>query len=149
PRMRFEREIEILSQLRHPNIVTVHDSGVAGGRLYYVMDFIQGQPVDRLVRGMRGSSDGGGGRARPAAAVGLCSGSCDALKAAHLLGVIHRDLKPGNILIDGAGEPHLLDFGLAKFTIGLPDDPSHLPSMTEPGHFVGSLPWASPEQVSG
>lgn len=156
-RRRFEREVEILSQLRHPHIVTVHDSGEAAGRFYYVMDLVHGVPLDRWVESLRAAS------AAPASAsqrhslrafvdetLALFAKIADAVNAAHLRGVIHRDLKPGNILIDGAGEPRVLDFGLAKFTDGLPGDAADaLTAMTQPGQFVGSLPWSSPEQAAG
>ncbi|MGE0481950.1 MAG: tetratricopeptide repeat protein [Phycisphaerae bacterium] len=156
-RRRFEREIEILSQLRHPHIVTVHDSGEAAGRFYYVMDLVQGVPLDRWVESLRtnpaqpaSSGQRAGMRAFVDETLSLFAKVADAVNAAHLRGVIHRDLKPGNILIDGAGEPRVLDFGLAKVADELPDgDPDALTAMTQPGQFVGSLPWSSPEQAAG
>jgi len=154
-RRRFEREIEILSQLHHPNIVTVHDSGESAGRFFYVMDLVHGKRLDHWLTSRRKGVEAASSQSRAPArdfireTLRLFVKICDAVNAAHLRGVIHRDLKPGNILIDGAGEPHLLDFGLAKFTLGMPDDPSELPTMTHTGEFVGSLPWSSPEQASG
>lgn len=150
-RRRFEREVEILSQLRHPNIVTVHDSGEAEGRFFYVMDLVAGRPLDRWVESRRDAlrEPGGLHDEKVRELLRLFVKVCDAVNAAHLRGVIHRDLKPGNVLIDGAGEPRVLDFGLAKFTAGLGDDPSNLPSMTQTGQFVGSLPWSAPEQAAG
>src|SRR4030095_202698 len=72
----------------------------------------------------------------------------NAIHAAHLRGVIHRDLKPGNIHVDSAGEPHILDFGMAKVDdVGSGD--SSAAAMTQSGRFFGSLPWASPEQAAG
>ncbi|TWT45539.1 Serine/threonine-protein kinase PrkC [Phycisphaerae bacterium RAS1] len=153
-RRRFEREVEILSQLRHPNIVTVHDSGETEGRFFYVMDLVQGVPLDRWFEARRAQRDAEGSwyktsRATIEPTLTLFAKICDAVNAAHLRGVIHRDLKPGNVLIDGAGEPRVLDFGLAKFTVALPDDPSSMVTMTQTGQFIGSLPWSSPEQASG
>jgi len=136
-RARFEREVQILAQLKHPNIVTIHDSGVAAGHAYVVMDLVEGRPLDRHVAGCA-----------PADVLRLFTKVCEAIHAAHLRGVIHRDLKPGNVLIDPAGEPRVLDFGLAKLADGDPPS-SSAPTMTATGQFVGSLPWCSPEQADG
>ena len=134
---RFEREVQILASLRHPHIVTIHDSGVAAGHYFFVMDYIQGAPLDTALAA---------GEQPLAARLKLFAKICDAVNAAHLRGVIHRDLKPGNILIDHDHEPRILDFGLAKLAEH-EDHPSR--RMTATGQFVGSLPWASPEQVEG
>lgn len=153
-RMRFEREVQVLSALKHPNIVSIHDCGDAGGFTYFVMNYIEGQPLDRFVSAAGCSVD---------AIMRLFVKVCDAVSAAQICGVIHRDLKPGNIRIDRNGEPHVLDFGLAKIepasavkaaavAVGAtPDGPAdHIPdTFTETGQFVGSLPWASPEQAEG
>ncbi len=138
-RPRFEREVHVLSRLRHPHIVTLHDSGLAGGEAYFVMDYIPGLPLDRWVAGPTGWPPL---RQR----LELFATICEAVNAAHLRGFIHRDLKPGNILVDAEGRPHLLDFGLAKLIL---DDSTDGQSMTQTGQFVGSLPWASPEQAEG
>lgn len=180
-RVRFEREVQILGQLRHPNIVAIHDSSESDGRFFYVMDFVEGQPIDAwiaqrdphvaasLARFNQNSStadalaspprDPGaspapslsgppGQRAKrsppwtPTDTVRLFAQVCDAVQAAHVKGVIHRDLKPGNILIDEQAEPRIVDFGLAKLSDSAED-------MTQTGQFLGSLPWSSPEQVTG
>ncbi len=135
-RARFEREVQILGHIRHPAVVTIHDSGVAEGSFYYVMDYIDGLPVDEFAR-----------HERPEAprALHIIADICDAVAAAHLRGVIHRDLKPNNILIDTEDKPHILDFGLAKLTA----EDEHAAGVTQTGQFVGSLPWASPEQAEG
>ncbi len=135
---RFEREVEILGSLNHPNIVTIHDSGTTAGHFYFVMDHIVGEPLDVFM---------GRGQVPVPETLRLFAQICEAVNAAHLRGVIHRDLKPGNIRIDSGGKPYVLDFGLAKFTTARDMDPTHEESMTMPGQFVGSLPWASPEQV--
>ncbi len=137
---RFEREIQILAQFRHPNIVTIHDSGSVESGFYFVMDYIAGRTLDAYVSDARL-----GVRETLALFVKICR----AVHAAHLHGVIHRDLKPANIRVDPSGEPHLLDFGLAKI---IEDDApaadsAHASSQT--GQFIGSLPWASPEQLEG
>ncbi len=176
-RLRFEREVQILGSLNHPNIVAVHDSGTtATGSFYYVMDYISGVPLDEHVREKfptcdlripirrRGSSASGPriGNRKPWTRSGRVQGRseidhllvlfsriCEAVNAAHLRGVIHRDLKPGNIRIDANGEPHVLDFGLAKIAMGDVTPDSRPAMMTTTGQFVGSLPWASPEQAEG
>jgi tetratricopeptide (TPR) repeat protein/tRNA A-37 threonylcarbamoyl transferase component Bud32 len=137
---RFEREVRILGALTHPNIVNIHDSGTAGGRFYFVMDYISGLPLDRYMAAQQ--------RSIPET-LRLFARICEAVNAAHLRGVIHRDLKPGNIRIDSEGEPHVLDFGLAKLATGEVTDASHPQVMTETGRFVGTPPWASPEQAEG
>ncbi len=135
-RARFEREVHILGQLQHPNIVTIHDTGIAAGHHFFVMDYISGQPLDvYMASGLRSVDE----------TLRLFATICDAVNAAHLRGVIHRDLKPGNIRIDPNGEPHILDFGLAKLAVGASD----ASMMTTTGAFVGSPPWASPEQAEG
>ncbi|HUU98493.1 MAG TPA: protein kinase, partial [Phycisphaerae bacterium] len=137
-RQRFEREVEILGQLNHPYIVAVHDCGTVGGHFYFVMDYIGGQPLGAWM------ADG----ERPIdQTLRLFSKICEAVNAAHLRGVIHRDLKPANIRIDAAGEPHILDFGLAKLTPDQITEGTKPAMMTMTGQFMGSLPWASPEQA--
>jgi tetratricopeptide (TPR) repeat protein/tRNA A-37 threonylcarbamoyl transferase component Bud32 len=132
---RFDREVQVLGQLHHSNIVTIHDTGIASGQHYFVMDHVGGQPLDtHIASAQLGVRD----------TIELFHKICGAVAAAHMRGIIHRDLKPGNILIDSDGEPRILDFGLAK--IISPEDQS---AMTETGQFLGSLPWASPEQVRG
>lgn len=134
-RARFEREVRTLGRLRHPGIVAIHHSGTFGGGFYYVMDYIDGEPLDQYVRARRLDYQ---------RILGLFATICDAISAAHQRGIIHRDLKPGNVRVDEHGAPHVLDFGLSK----LADDPE-APSATRTGQFVGSAPWASPEQAAG
>ncbi|HNQ22128.1 MAG TPA: serine/threonine-protein kinase [Phycisphaerae bacterium] len=135
-RARFEREVEILVRLNHPNIVRVIDCGVVVGCSYYVMDFVPGRELDRYVSAhdlpVRDTLQ-------------LFAKTCDAVSAAHLNGVIHRDLKPNNILVDAGGEPYLLDFGFAK--VGDAKEGPSAQYISMPGQFFGALAWASPEQV--
>lgn len=131
---RFEREVQILSQLSHPNIVKVHDSGMSDGHLFYVMDYISGESLDAAAKKLplRGALE-------------LMAKVAEAVNAAHLRGIIHRDLKPGNVRVDVNGEPFVVDFGLAKIALGERVEDAEAMSMT--GQFIGSLMWASPEQA--
>jgi serine/threonine protein kinase/Tfp pilus assembly protein PilF len=131
---RFEREVHILGQLKHPNIVAIHECGIVAGNDYFVMDYVSGQPLDEYVRHHRLSLR---------QTLELFAGICRAVNAAHIRGIIHRDLKPSNIRIDTEGNPYVLDFGLAKSLAG----DSEADMITITGQFVGSLPWASPEQA--
>ena len=128
---RFEREVQILGQLKHPNIVTVYDSGTAAGSFFFVMDYISGQQLDVYMGSKEHSID---------ETLKLFAKICEAVNSAHLKGVIHRDLKPGNIRIDDEGEPHILDFGLAKVALtGLAGEDAHPTLMTLTGQFIGGL----------
>src|ERR1051325_6521478 len=148
-RARFELEVQVLGQLNHPNIVGIVDSGMAAGSYYFVMEFVQGAPLDRwIVPNLPAVSPASPGamsiretRAAQRQILSLFAKICEAVHAAHLRGIIHRDLKPNNVLIDDAGEPHILDFGLAKVNSPETDE-----GVTVTGQFMGSLPWASPEQ---
>ena len=137
---RFELEVQILSQLKHPNIVTIYDSGSVAGNAYFVMDYIRGKPLDEYAREAALTID---------QSLRLFVKICNAVQIAHLRGIIHRDLKPSNIRIDPSGEPHVLDFGLAKvseFDVLAGDRNG---TKTQTGQFIGSLPWSSPEQAEG
>jgi len=135
---RFEREVRILARLKHPNIVTIHDSGAIGGTHYFVMDCVDGVPLDLHFPEDEAITQ----------KIELFAKICEAVTAAHLKGIIHRDLKPSNILVDSNGQPHVLDFGLAK-ALTEADEATRARDMTITGQFVGSLPWASPEQADG
>ncbi len=134
---RFDREVRILARLRHPGIVTIHDSGVADGVFYFVMDFVEGATLTEYANTSKLSLS---------ARLALFAQVCDAVHAAHLAGVIHRDLKPGNILVGSDGTARVLDFGLAKAD---DDSETSMTAMTQTGQFLGSLPWAAPEQAEG
>ncbi len=133
---RFEREIELAAGLRHPNIVTVFDSGrTTAGQAYCVMDFVRGLPLDQHVRQHELSA---------AEILDLVAEVCDAVFYAHQRGIIHRDLKPSNILIDEDGSPKVLDFGLARQIAEGADS-----LLTMAGSVLGTLPFMSPEQAAG
>ena len=129
-RARFEREVQVLGQLDHPNIVAIHDSGVTqDGSCFYVMDYISGKPLDKLMEE---------GQLPIREALRLFAKICDAVNAAHLKGVIHRDLKPSNIRIDKHGEPIVVDFGLAKVAVPELDADGSGRMMSMTGQFIGS-----------
>ncbi len=150
-RARFQREVEILATLDHPNIVTIHDSGSIEGRHYLVMDYVAGSSLDTFIDG-RATRDANTDRVAPAPDIRhtlrLFLTICQAVNAAHVRGVIHRDIKPSNIRIDPAGRPHVLDFGLAKLS-EVHSAAAPAADVTIAGQFIGSLPWCSPEQAEG
>jgi predicted Ser/Thr protein kinase len=133
----FEREVDLISALEHPNIVHIRDSGIAGGQYYFAMEYIRGRPLDQHVVSAK---------LPLGPTMELLLKVCEAVAHAHRRGVIHRDLKPSNILVDEYGEPHLLDFGLAKAAGRMSDGLSML-SIT--GEIKGTLSYMSPEQASG
>jgi eukaryotic-like serine/threonine-protein kinase len=133
-RARFIREIQLAAQLRHPAIVRVHDSGLVEEQIYLVMELIEGPS---LLHWASGKS--------PREIATLLALISEAIGYAHQRGVIHRDLKPDNILIDAQSQPRIVDFGLARLLPGLSESSA---SITEPGQFVGSLAWASPEHIA-
>src|SRR5262249_39577527 len=105
---RFGKEAQILGRLHHPGIAAVYEAGLAeGGRPFFAMELIDGSPLDAYAR-QHGLS--------AAARLELLARVCDAVQHAHEHGVIHRDLKPGNILVDETGQPKVLDFGVAHAT---------------------------------
>ncbi|MFH1747894.1 MAG: serine/threonine-protein kinase [Planctomycetota bacterium] len=142
---RFQQEADVLGQLQHPGIAQIHEAGVAevttaagvGIRQpFFAMELIRGGPLSEHAR-----SRGLGTRAR----LELVARICDAVQHAHQKGVIHRDLKPGNILVDESGQPKILDFGVARVTDA---DMQTITMQTGVGQLIGTIPYMSPEQVS-
>ena len=136
-RERFTREMRIAASLHHPNVVGIHYAGEHDGIVFFVMDLVMGTDL-RQVLVKHGARE-------PARAVELLSQVGSALDAAHGAGLVHRDVKPANILIerpDGEGQAYLTDFGLAK----RPDTPSDL---TATGLVVGTIDYMAPEQITG
>jgi tetratricopeptide (TPR) repeat protein len=132
---RFLREIEIAAQLSHPNILTLIDSGTADGLLYYVMSYVEGESLrDRLKREKQLSIED---------ALQITSEVADALGYAHSLGIVHRDVKPENILFE-AGHAVVTDFGIAKAVTD-----AGAATLTETGLAVGTPAYMSPEQAGG
>ncbi len=141
---RFEREARMLAKLAHPRIVTIHDFGkTRRGCAFLVMEYLKGVTLGRRLRQQ--------GPYRPEVAALLFEQILDGLGAAHRMGVIHRDLKPDNVLIaegedGGERSVKLLDFGLAKFhpTSGIENT-----NLTLPGFVIGTLAYMAPEQLNG
>ena len=135
-RKRFEREIELVAQLKHPNIIAIFDSGVTNdGAQFYIMDYVRGHRLDEYVREKRLTLED---------TLRLFATICVAVQYAHQRGVIHRDLKPSNVLVDAAGTPLILDFGLAK-SLSAPVET--IVSISQ--NVIGTLPYLSPEQACG
>ena len=132
-RERFRREARAAAALRHPNIVAIHEVGERSGRPFFSMDFIAGRNLAAALRESLPSS-------RLAATWALAL--AEAMAHAHEHGVIHRDLKPGNILLDGEGTPHLTDFGLALVL-------SDSAELTLSGTALGTAGYMAPEQAAG
>ena len=131
---RFEREARVSARLQHPNVVAVYDVGAEGDELYLVMELIEGEDIShKLARSEFPSIP---------EALDLIAQAADALSAAHEAGIIHRDVKPGNILVTTKGRVKVSDFGVAK-AIGEKTD------LTSTGMMVGSPAYMSPEQVKG
>ncbi|MHC4399548.1 MAG: protein kinase domain-containing protein [Planctomycetota bacterium] len=129
----FVREARAAAQLKHPNIVSVHEVGREEDTVYIVSDFVEGLTLADWLTGQQLTS-------REAAK--LCAKIADALHHAHESGVVHRDLKPANIMLDTNSEPHVTDFGLARREAGDV-------TMTLEGKVMGTPAYMSPEQAKG
>src|ERR687896_119123 len=133
-RERFDREARIAAALQHPNVVTVYDAGEVDGMLYLAMRYIDGSDLAAVLRTR--------GRLRPYRALDVCRQVAAALDAAHGLGLIHRDVKPGNVLVEGRSA-FLTDFGLTKRLEGTHTE------ITRAGDVVGTIHYVAPEQIEG
>lgn len=129
---RFQNEAVILARLRHPGLVTVYDAGRHNGRAYLVMELIEGPTLKARISA---------GPLTPGGTAALGADLAEALAHAHESGIVHRDVKPSNIILDATGRPHLTDFGISR----LLDATTH----TATGTLVGTAAYLSPEQVLG
>jgi predicted Ser/Thr protein kinase len=130
---RFQRESRLAARLKHPHIVAVHDAGEDKGLHYIALELVDGDALSARLVGRRGD---------PRDLVVLLEKVARAVAYAHANGVLHRDLKPGNIMVDRAGEPHIMDFGLAKEAL-------EGSLLTRSGAFLGTPFYMAPEQIEG
>jgi len=137
-RRRFEAEARSAATLSHPNLVAVHDFGESGGILYIVQELVAGRTVAQIVAA---------GPVPPERAAEWAAQAADGLAHAHESGVIHRDVKPANLIVGDDGRLRVVDFGLAKMVGGA--GTLGLETLTKDGFIVGSIPYMSPEQALG
>lgn len=136
-RERFRREVQLAAQLQHPHIVPLYAAGSQGDLLYYTMPYIEGESLKQALQSHR--------RFTPREVVGILHDVVDALGYAHARGVIHRDIKPGNVLMSGR-HAVVTDFGVAK---AISDSIPATAAMTRSGMVVGSPAYMAPEQLAG
>jgi non-specific serine/threonine protein kinase/serine/threonine-protein kinase len=137
---RFRHESQALGRLQHPGIAQIYEANTAdtgfGPQPYFAMELVRGPSLDEYAKAHP---------MNPRQKLALMGRICDAVQHAHERGLIHRDLKPGNILIDESGQPKILDFGVARVT----ESEGQPTLQTEVGQIVGTLAYMSPEQVVG
>jgi predicted Ser/Thr protein kinase len=131
---RFNREARALARLNHPNIVSVHEFGQAGGSPFFIMEFVDGLTLRQLEQAAR---------LTPAEALRIVPQICEALQFAHDEGIVHRDIKPENILIDKKGRVKIADFGIAKIIGG--EEAGE--AVTDTRHAIGTPHYMAPEQM--
>jgi tRNA A-37 threonylcarbamoyl transferase component Bud32 len=136
-RQRFEREAHALSHLMHPHICTLYDVGQDGPTSFLVMEYIEGETLERLIAAGPIPLD---------QALQIANEMAEALDSAHRVGIVHRDLKPGNVMLAKSGVK-LLDFGVAKFTSRVSD--SREDTLTVAGSLIGTVQYMAPEQLIG
>jgi serine/threonine-protein kinase len=130
---RFLREARLAARLSHPNIVAVYDVGEEAGRPFIVMQYVEGETLADLLRGR--------GRLEPEEAVALALQACAGLEAAHEAGLVHRDVKPQNLLVTPGGAVKIADFGIARSLDGT--------QLTQAGTVLGTAAYLAPEQAAG
>ncbi len=128
---RFYREAQSAGALQHPNIVTIYDLGEADGRPYIAMEFVEGESLQDIINRRA--------KVPLAAKLKLVQQVCEGLSYAHKQGLVHRDVKPANILVTNDGNVKVVDFGLVHW---------ESTNLTQAGAFLGTIPYASPEQIN-
>ncbi|MEO5661662.1 MAG: protein kinase [Nocardioides sp.] len=131
-RERFASEARMLAMLNHPNVVAVLDAGVDHDRPWLVLELVEGTPMDELLRS---------GQVAPARIAVIGAQVAEALAHAHARGIVHRDVKPANVLVAPTDHAKLTDFGIARLTASA--------SVTLTGHTIGTAAYLAPEQVGG
>ncbi|MGH3149220.1 MAG: serine/threonine-protein kinase, partial [Streptosporangiaceae bacterium] len=139
-RARFLEESRIAASLNHPNVIPIYDTGSNGGLLYIAMRYVSGTDLRQVMKKR--------GRVIPSTAVFLLGQAARALDAAHRRGLVHRDVKPGNLLIERGSDDsdpdhvYLSDFGITKHTMSRS-------GLTSTGQFLGTIDYVAPEQIKG
>jgi eukaryotic-like serine/threonine-protein kinase len=131
--IRFKREAQAAASLSHPNIVGVYDTGTEDGTHFIVMEYVDGRTLKEVIRAE--------GPLYPERAAEICADVCLALSAAHARGLIHRDIKPGNVMLTPEGKVKVMDFGIARATTS--------ETITQTAAVVGTAQYISPEQAQG
>jgi serine/threonine protein kinase len=131
--IRFKREAQAAASLSHPNIVGVYDTGSEDGTHFIVMEYVDGRTLKDVIRAE--------GPLYPERAAEICEDVCSALVAAHARGLIHRDIKPGNVMLTPDGKVKVMDFGIARATTS--------ETITQTAAVVGTAQYISPEQAQG
>jgi serine/threonine protein kinase/Flp pilus assembly protein TadD/TolA-binding protein len=130
---RFRNELKFARKIRHKNVCQMYDLGTAEGAYFITMEYVSGEDLKRLIRKM--------GNLSPSQAISIAKQVCDGMVEAHKLGVVHRDLKPQNVMVDERGDARIMDFGVARSIEGK--------SITGAGVMIGTPDYMSPEQVDG